>query len=363
MTVGALSPLLPVFKKSLGLSDLRTSLILTAIAFSSSFIQPLFGVFADRMRATWFLWGGVAIAALGMGLSGLAESFWLLLTLIVICGLGVGAYHPEAARVANQLAGDRKATGVAWFTIGGNLGFALGPLAVALFVPVLDERTSLVVLVPGAIACAVIALSHHRVALPVTSTATSRRAGRSDVTGMALLVTAVSLRTWVQLGLMTIVPLYLTAERGLSDREQGLAIFAFLLTGSVGTFVGSAVADRIGGKRMLAGSVPFAAPCIAGFILMDGAAGIVALSAGGFILMASFASTVVMGQEYMPHRLALAASLVLGFGAIGSATPWLPAIGAIADAYGRETAMWVLAALPLLCGAVALALPRSRARM
>ncbi len=60
----------------------------------------------------------------------------------------------------------------------------------------------------------------------------------------------------------------------------------------------------------------------------------------------------------MPHRLALAAALVLGFGAIGSATPWLPAIGAIADSAGQETALRVLAALALAACAVAAFLPR-----
>jgi FSR family fosmidomycin resistance protein-like MFS transporter len=215
--------------------------------------------------------------------------------------------------------------------------------------------------VPGAIACALLVTFGSRIAHPVALgppiVATARR---TDLRGMTLLVTAVSLRTWVQLGLMTIVPLYLTDDRGMSTRGQGFVIFAFVMTGSVGTIAGSVVADRIGGKAMFVWSIPLAAPLIGAFVLLDGAAGIVALAAAGFILMASFSATVVMGQEYMPHRLALAAALVLGFGAIGSATPWLPAIGAIADAAGRETALWILAALPLLAAAVVAYLPRPR---
>lgn len=360
MTVGALSPLLPVFKKTLGLSDLRTSLVLAALTFSSSFIQPLFGVVADRARATWFLWGGVAMATVGLALAGLATSYVWLLALIVLCGLGVGGYHPEAARVANQLAGPNKAGGVAWFTIGGNLGFAIGPLMVAVFVPFLDQRTTLIFVIPGAIACTLLVTNTRRIAVPVVPRATPApdAPGLTDMRGMVLLVGAVSLRTWIQLGLMTIVPLYLTDERGMSARGQGFVIFAFVMTGSIGTYVGAAVADRIGGKAMFAGSMPLAAPLIAVFIVTDGALSIVALAAAGFILMGSFAATVVMGQEFMPHRPALAAAWVLGFAAIGSATPWLPAIGAIADAAGRETALWVMAGLPLASAAIAALLPR-----
>lgn len=358
-SVGMLSPLLPAFKRALNLSDLRTSLILAAVTFSSSFIQPLFGVVADRVRATWFLWGGVGAATLGIALAGVSTNYWLTLALVVVGGLGVGAYHPEAARLANHFAGTRKATGVAWFTVGGNVGFAVGPLLVALLITDFDERTTLVLAVPGAIALAVILANLPAMRVAVAP-ASERRTGRSHVTGMSLLVTAVSLRTWAQFGLMAIVPLYLTEERGMSGREQGLVIFAFVMTGAVGTIVGARIADAIGGRPMLVASLLLAAPAIAGFIATGGAVSIVLLAAAGFMLMASFSATVVMGQRYMPHRLALAAAWVLGFGAIGAATPWLPLIGWIADAQGREVALWVLAAVPIVGALVAAVTPHPR---
>jgi MFS transporter, FSR family, fosmidomycin resistance protein len=361
MTFGALSPLLPAFKDALALSDLETSLILASITFSSSLIQPLLGLMADRKRVTWFLWGGVALATIGITLAGLVDSFGLLLALILLAGVGGGAYHPEAARVANQLAGARKATGVAWFTVGGNLGFAAGPLLVALFVPLLDQHTSVLFAVPGAIACALLLIFRDRVAVPVIPRAArSERRVRSNRRGMGLLVAVVSLRTWLQFGLMVVVPLMLTEERGLSNREAGFVIFAFVMFGALGTIAGSIVADRIGGKRMFIASMPIAAPMIACFILVDGPLGIAMFAVSGAVQMASFSATVVMGQDYMPARPALAAALVLGFAAIGSATPWLPFIGWIADTQGRETAMWVLAALPLAAAALATTLPAAR---
>ncbi len=245
-SVGMLSPMLPAFKRALHLSDLRTSLILAAVTFSSSFIQPLFGLIADRVTATWFLWAGVGAAMLGMGFAGLASSYWLLLALIVIGGLGVGAYHPEAARLANHFAGTRKASGVAWFTVGGNFGFALGPLLVALLITRYDERTTLIVLVPGIVALGVLLANAGRMHVAVPH-ARARLDTRSDVRGMAVLVTAVSLRTWAQFGLMAIVPLYLTAERGMSGRGQGLVIFAFVMTGfcPVTAFSSSTAVSRI----------------------------------------------------------------------------------------------------------------------
>jgi hypothetical protein len=64
-----------------------------------------------------------------------------------------------------------------------------------------------------------------------------------------------------------------------------------------------------------------------------------------------------MGQEYMPHRLALAAGLMIGFAAIGSGAIGLAWIGPLADLAGRETALWAVAALPLAATLLSAALP------
>ena len=108
---------------------------------------------------------------------------------------------------------------------------------------------------------------------------------------------------------------------------------------------------------MLLWSMPLVSPLIALFLVDEGPAGLVAFAAAGAVLMASFSVTVAMGQVYLPHRLALAAGLMIGFGAIGSAPPGLALFGAIADAAGREAAIWGIAALPLLAAALAVFLP------
>src|SRR3990172_5446414 len=135
MTVGAIPAFIPVFSELFDLSDTEATMILGASVFASSAVQPAFGWLADRRPSTWFVWAGVLVAAAGLALAGLAGSYWVLIAAVVASGLGVAAFHPEAARVANHLAGGRKATGVAWFSVGGNLGFAAGPLVAALTFP------------------------------------------------------------------------------------------------------------------------------------------------------------------------------------------------------------------------------------
>jgi MFS transporter, FSR family, fosmidomycin resistance protein len=359
MTVGAIPAFIPVFSDLFDLSDTEAVMILGASVFSSSAIQPLFGWLADRRSSGWFMWAGVLVAAVGLALAGLASGYPVLIAAIVASGLGVAAFHPEAARVANHLAGSKKATGVAWFSVGGNLGFAAGPLVAALFFPLMsDARTTLVFLVPGVAASLLLVSQRARISHAVTAPAAGRRAGvRSNVPGMALLVGVVTLRTWAQFGVLTIAPLFLQDTRGFSTGETGLVVFAFSMAGALGTIAGAVMADRIGGRRMLMFTTPVVAPLLAAFLLTDGALSLAALSAAGFVLLASFSVTVVMGQEYLPHRLALAAGLMIGFAAIGSGAIGLAWIGPLADAAGRETALWAVAALPLAAAALAATLP------
>lgn len=366
--VGAVPAMIPVFTAIYALSDLAASMILGASLLVSSAVQPLFGLLADRRPTPAFIWGGVAVGAAGLALSGLAGGYLGVLACIVGSGLGIAAFHPEAARVANQISAERKATGLAWFMVGGNAGFAVGPLLVALFIPLLDERATLVFLVPGA---AVALWLHHErarltVPLPTALPERARRGEASDgaaaVEGagpwsVGLLLFVTSMRTWTQFCLLALVPLLLVDDRGFSDQAAGFVVAAFAGAGVVGTVAGAVLADRVGGRRMLLWTMPVVSPLIAGFLLTDGAVSILLLAAAGFVLLASFSVTVMMGQEYLPNRLALAAGLMIGFGAIGSAPPGLALFGAIADSAGREAALWGVAALPLLAGALALLLP------
>ena len=356
---GAVPAMLPVFTAIYALSDLAASMILGASLLVSSAIQPLFGLLADRRPTPAFLWGGVAVAAAGLAVSGLAGGYLGVLACIVGSGLGIAAFHPEAARVANQISAGRPATGLAWFMVGGHAGFALGPLLAALFIPLLDERATLVFLVPGIAVSLWLYRQRGRltVAVPRTRAHAPPRA-RASNWNIGLLLFVTSMRTWTVFCLLALAPLLLVDDRGYSDQAAGFAVAAFAGAGAVGTVAGAALADRVGGRRMLLWTLPVVAPLIAGFLLTDGAVSIVLFTAAGFVALASFSVTVMMGQEYLPDRLALAAGLMIGFGAIGVAPPGLALFGAIADAAGREAAIWGIATLPLLAGAVALLLPK-----
>ena len=72
-----------------------------------------------------------------------------MLALVVIMGLGVAAWHPEGYKTATGVAGDRKATALSWFSLGGNVGIALGPPLITFLIADLGPEGTLGMLLPA----------------------------------------------------------------------------------------------------------------------------------------------------------------------------------------------------------------------
>src|SRR3954451_15416497 len=151
---GALPALLPFFTERFSLSYTLAAVAILASATSSSVVQPLFGLWSDRRGAPWLLPAGVAVAGIGIALAAVAPSYWLVLLLVVVSGLGVAAYHPEGSKFAAYTSGRRRASGMSLFSLGGNIGYALGPILATPLVLWQGLRGGLLLAVP----CLVIAL-------------------------------------------------------------------------------------------------------------------------------------------------------------------------------------------------------------
>src|SRR6266566_8688111 len=145
---GALPALIPFLKDRFSLSYTLVGVLVLASQASSSLIQPLFGLWSDRRGAMWLLPAGVALAGVGIALAADAPTFWLVVLLVVVSGVGVAAYHPEGSKFAAYASGVRRASGMSAFSIGGNLGFALGPIVATPLVLSFGLRGGLLLALP-----------------------------------------------------------------------------------------------------------------------------------------------------------------------------------------------------------------------
>src|SRR3954464_2372543 len=127
---GPVPALIPFLISERGYSYGAVGALLLFVTVGSSIIQPAFGALSDRLSMAWVMPWGVALAALGVGVAGVAPNFALTALSVGIGGLGVAAFHPEGARFANYASGSRRGTGMSFFSVGGNAGFALGPILI-----------------------------------------------------------------------------------------------------------------------------------------------------------------------------------------------------------------------------------------
>ncbi len=362
MNQGSLPALLPFLKTRFGLSYAAAGAIILVANLTSSVIQPVFGYLADRTARRWLLPWALVLASLGIGLSGWAPSYGVLLVLVVVAGLGVAAYHPEGYKAANQVAGARKATGLSFFSVGGNVGIALGPPVITALVTGLSLRGTLGMLAPGLVVALLIAavLPTLVPAAPRTELARGGAPPRDMRTAMALLIAVVTVRSWVQLGLVSYVPFFYVDVLEADPRVVGPLLFAFLAAGAVGTLVGGPIADRWGARPYVTYSLALVTPLIAVFLLRPGGwLAALCLAAAGFVLVSSFSVTVALGQAYLPRRLGMAAGLIVGL-AIGTGGVGVALLGWVADHWGLWTTLVVIGTMPLAGFGVALLLPEPR---
>jgi FSR family fosmidomycin resistance protein-like MFS transporter len=353
---GSVPALLPFFTLKFDLSYTATAALMLAVLVSSSLVQPLFGLWSDRRGAMWLLPGGVAVAGIATGLAASAPTYPLVAALVFAAGIGIAAYHPEGAKFASYASGRKRASGMSYFNIGGNTGYALGPIVVTPLVLWLGLGGGTLAMIPVLVVAAVLvrALPALRRIAPV---AAARRAaqGDDDVRAMSLLAAVIALRSVAWFGLLTFVPLWVVANGGTKG-EGGRELALMLVSGAVGTLVLGPVADRIGLRRTLLVTQALLPFLIVAFVAVGGVVGTLALMLVGLCVVGTFGVTMVLSQLYLPRHVGVASGLSVGL-AMGLGGIAAVVLGAVADAIDLETALYVGAAAPAIGCVVCLFLP------
>jgi MFS transporter, FSR family, fosmidomycin resistance protein len=347
---GSIPALLPFLISKDHLSYTAASALVLAATISSSVVQPLFGHISDRVSLPWLMPVGPALGGLGVALAGFTNTYALTFAAIVLSGLGVAAFHPEGSRFANYVSGARRASGMSLFSVGGNLGFALGPVLVTPLVLVFGLHGTVFVLIPTWLMAVV--LAHE---LPRLRTFRSDVvAGRVQETDereawgpFAVLAGVIALRSFVYFGLVTFIPLYYIHDLHTSKALGNSALAAMLLGGAAGTLIGGRLADRFGRRAVLIGSMLVLPPLVLAFLLSGPVLAVAFAALAGAATIATFAVTIVMGQEYLPGRLGVSAGVTIGL-SIGLGGVGAPLLGLLADAHGLRSVFEVIAVLPLL---------------
>jgi FSR family fosmidomycin resistance protein-like MFS transporter len=312
---------------------------------------------SDRWGTQWFLPAGILWTGMLMGMVGLVPSYWTLLLVLVLTGVGTAAYHPVAAMAAAHAARSQRGLGVSFFSVGGNLGFALGPILMTwiLFLGFGLKGTTLLIL-PGLAAAGFVHVYRREIEGPFVGAKERRRQERAPIPWPKLsrLCALITLRSWGYSGLIIFLPLFLR-EQGIDLSVAGRALFVFLFFGALGGMLGGHLSDRVGRQQVIATS-------LLTFPFLSGPPRWILLAVAGMALLASFSVTVVFAQELLPQHLGLASGLTLGL-AFGAGGLGVGMSGLMADLLGLRTSVWTLVFLPGLAGLLALKLRSPRTRL
>ena len=358
---GALPALLPFLVERFDLSYTLAAALMLASALAGSVVQPLFGLWSDRRGALWLLPAGVAIGGVGMALAAASPSYWLVVLFVVLSGLGTAAYHPEGSKFAAYASGRRRASGMSLFSIGGNLGYALGAVVTTPLVIVFGLEGGLLLAVPclAVAAMLVAAAPFLRTFSPERRDGAAPAPGRDRHGAMALLLAVVAFRSLAWFGLVTFVPLW-EVSLGHSKAYGNNLLSLMLLAGGIGTLLAGPAADRFGRRPVLLASNLATAPLIVVFVAVGGIPGAISLALVGAAVIGTFGVTMVMSQEYLPRHIGMASGLSIGF-SIGLGGVAAVVLGALADAGVLRTALFVCAAAPAVAVVLTALLPSTRA--
>ncbi len=245
-----LPPLFPLLREVWGVPYVALGLVMSVFYGASGIGQTASGFLVDRVGAHRVLLGGMALFSASVALAGLVPTYWLLLPVALLAGLGNSVFHPADYSILNASVDPRRiGRGYSVHSISGNLGWAAAPTVVVGLTAHFGWRVALVTV--GAVGLAVVGLLATQLRAFVGGRPTERA---RSTTGreVRLLLTAPILSAFayfafIATALIGVQTFGVTTLMRIYDTPLGLAtgaLTAFLVGGATGILTGGLLADR-----------------------------------------------------------------------------------------------------------------------
>ena len=336
-----LPAILPLLIANNGYSYFTAGLLITAYNVTSSFTQPVLGWLSDKKGLTVNISISLLISAVFVALMGITQNYYLIMLLAVLAALGHACFHPAALSMVSRLCtSENRGQLTSYFVVGGNLGYAIGPVLAGALVWWLGLPGLLFLMLP-AIAMA-FALKYippggiTRGCAPMGELIDTDHVVTSKKPFIILMIASI-LRAWAIFAAITFLPMYLVSQ-GYDLVMASMIVTLMLLTGVAGQVVGGHFSDRYGRKEFMIFGLVLSIPPFCLFMLTGGILSIIGLLLFGFFLWSTFAVAVAMSHELLPGNVGLASGIMLGL-AIGFGGLGVAVNGIIADHYSLAAAL------------------------
>jgi FSR family fosmidomycin resistance protein-like MFS transporter len=236
---------------------------------------------------------------------------------------------------------------MSWFSLGGNVGFALAPVIATPVLIAGGLGAAPLLALPAAVGMALtlpLLRGQHRAGSRPVAHADAGN-GTDDWPAFRTLSAIIVLRSVAYVGMSTFLGLFVQQRIPHGVAASGLALFVLYAGGAVGTVLGGRCAVRWGRLRTLRVAYLASSIALAGVAFVPGPAVLVFVAAASLALYVPFSLHITLGQDYLPTRMGTASGVTLGLAAsVGGA--FTPVLGLIAQASSLQVTLGCLIPLP-----------------
>ena len=344
---GAIPALLPYFIRNYDLSYQAAGTLIFANVLVASVLQPLFGYYSDRISRPWFIPLGTLFCGISVALMGFCTSFSAIFAAAMLSGVGSAVFHPEAALMVNRIVVKAKGQALGTFSVGGNAGFAIGPIAAGICAYNLGIHFLLIFGIVNAV-LAVALWTRMPYVLRQVSLLNRQETEKRDV--------RIRKNDWKSFGILsfpifarsvgftlsnTFIPIYWMTVLHASATQGTTALSILFTIGACVTFGGGLLADRFGYVKIIRAAFLCMVPT---YLLLTHTTDIWAATAlllpAAVSIFMPYSPIVVLGQAYLAKNAGFASGVTLGLTTTLGGI-FAPLVGAAADRWGLVTALQI----------------------
>jgi MFS family permease len=367
-----LAPLLPFVRADYGISYTEIGLALAAFNTVSAVLQAPAGFLVDWLGARILLIGGVLFGAGAFMVAGIVDSYWILVAMFALAGVGNAVYHPaDYALLSHHVPADRIGRAFSVHTFAGMAGSAVAPPTLLMMQSLWGWRGAFI----GAgmlgllIAAMLLAIGDNGGGSALRSVPTSAKSASSGDSGWRMLLSAPVLLNLVFFVLLAVMSggiynysvVAFGALFGTPVTTANAALTGFLLLSAIGVLAGGLLVGRTSRHGMVAGFGLLAIALFAvllGEIDLSAVALIAAMSVTGFFFGVIMPSRDMIVREVTPPGAfgRVFGFVTTGFNIGGIISPLM--FGAVMD-HGSPRLVFLLVAA---CSLVAIATVATRSQ-
>lgn len=296
---GFLAPLLPLLIEKLSLSLTRAGLLSTVMQLPS-LLNPVIGLWADRINVRWFIILAPSLTAVPMSILGIAPNYGVLLILLFITGISVSLFHVPAPVLVARVSGISTGRGMSFYMTGGELARAVSPLAAVGGVSLLGLEGLYPLMIFGLVSSLWlyivfrdVPVKHVKDSAPLTLGSTWAETGHVLLPLIAILIA----RGFMHAVLIVFLPTFIKQQSG-NLWLAGISLTLVETAGVAGVISAGSLSDSFGRRKILLFSLVGTPLFLLCFIWFESWARFLLLIITGFALLSTTPVMLAIVQEH-----------------------------------------------------------------